>query len=653
MAAAAITPQIHLLSSAKLRMTETLSRGQPEPNVVVLRPAGDDRRLVVTPAQADILTADFSDYKTVPEVLARSIAENRCPPLREFYELVVQAHAAGLLRTEPAPEEKPRVIHWPVRCSVRLATFFAGSAAVISAGFLAGMIPRWRGPDTWVDVVGGWLAACALLSLGELLAACTIAVVGEVRAAQLCWRTRFPHFQIDTAEAIMGGRTCEVAVAALRAAPVLVGAAIAAWKVPGWLPALGGGALFVLAPFGPTAARQWLASRRKAPQYSIRADFLFEPARADLWARWSARCRAFLAEFGWWGLAWTLIWLAWLATAFTHCMPRTAATVEAWARGAPRPVHLGAEYLLLAAIALGLVAGVWAGIQHVLHQRAWSKPLRGADAREPNRPPLTGDRAEMLAQVPLFQGLHQDLRTALAAATEAVVLGRRVVVFREDDPGEDFYVIVDGEVAVKKRLPNRRRSVVIGWLGPGDCFGEIALLENTARTATLVTSRPTRLLKLGRAQFDRLVVGGLGPAPVRELLQQARFLGRFTFAAGWSFTELVKFAQRCRSVRIDKGDALLRQGDPNQWFYLIYDGAFEASQDGRVLRCMGPGDYFGEISLLEGWSATATVVAMEESRCLALDRSDFLEFFARDFRIGLRMEALAERRLGSRIFASR
>jgi CRP-like cAMP-binding protein len=47
------------------------------------------------------------------------------------------------------------------------------------------------------------------------------------------------------------------------------------------------------------------------------------------------------------------------------------------------------------------------------------------------------------------------------------------------------------------------------------------------------------------------------------------------------------------------------------------------------------------------------VVAIEDSRCLTLDRADFLSFFARDFRIGMRMEALAVERLGARIFVSR
>jgi CRP-like cAMP-binding protein len=573
--------------------------------------------------------------------------------LREFYELVVQAHAAGILTADPAPTEETRAVNWPVRIPAPLVAFFAGSMVVISAGFLVSALPHWRGPGDWTDIAGGWLAACALLSIGQVLAACAIAGGGEVRAARLFWRTGFPRFQIDTAEAIMGGRICEVAVAASRTAPILAGAAVAVWAAPGWLAALCAGGLSVMAPFGDSAARQGLASRRRAPRYSIRADLLFAPVRADLWARWTARTRAFWLEFGWLGLAWTLVWGVWLVIAFTHCLPKTTAMIGSWARGAPRPIHLGAEYLLIGVIALGLLVSVWAGLKHWWLKRAWSQPIRGVDARDPNRPPLTGDRPDMLAQVPLFRGLDQESRAALATAMTPVDCSRGETVIREDDPGDEFFVIVEGEMEVRKRLPGKRRAVTIGWMGPGDSFGEIALLENTVRTATVVASRPTRLLKLSRTPFEQLVVGRVGTAQIRDVLQHARFLGRLTFTAGWSFTELVLFAHRCRNLRFEADTAVLTRGEPNQWFYLIYDGAFEARDGKRVLRRMGPGDYFGEISLLEGWAATATVVAVEESRCLALCRTDFLELFARDFRVGLRMEAQAELRLGASVFASR
>ncbi|MCX6953435.1 MAG: cyclic nucleotide-binding domain-containing protein [Verrucomicrobia bacterium] len=650
--AVAVSPQVALLSSAKLRISRQLSRVQPEADAVILRAAGGPRRLVVSPVHADLLTEGFSGYTTVPDVLVRAIADHRCPPLREFYELVVQAHAAGILQTEPEVNGAPAAVRWPLRLPARPAAYAAAAVAAAGLVGLATALPHWRGPAGWADVVGGWLTACALLTLGQLLAACVVAGAGEVRAARIFWRTRFPHFQIDTSEAMLGGRACEVAVAALRAAPVLAGAALVAWEHPVWLAALCGGSLYVLAPFGNSAARQWLASRRRAPHYSIRANFLFEPVREDLWTRWTARCRLFYAEFGWAGFAWTVVWVAWGFEAFTRCMPATVATVTAWVQGVPPPGRVGAEILLLAALAFGLIVSAWAGLKHWLLQRRWARPLRGADAREANPAPLTGDRPDMLAQVPLFRDLDRESRAALAEAMEPVECARGDAVVREDEAGEDFFVLIEGELQVRKRRPGSRRSTTVGWLGPGDCFGEIALLENTTRTATIEASRPSRLLKLGRSSFEQLVLGRLGTARIREVLLHARFLGRLTFLAGWSFGQLVTFAQRCSTVRVDAGAVVLKHGEDNHWFYLIYDGAFEARQGQRVLRKLGLGDYFGEISLLEGSPASATIVATEEGRCLALPRRDFLELFAQDFRIGLRIEAQAGKRRGASVFAS-
>jgi CRP-like cAMP-binding protein len=534
-----------------------------------------------------------------------------------------------------------------------VAAASSGAVSLLSLALLTSRIPAWHGPADWIDVAAGWLATCALLSCGEVLAAGAVAAGGEVTGARFHWRTRFPHFRTDTAEAMAGGRATEVAVAALRSAPMLAGAAAAAWYAPGLLAALCGGALYVLAPFGPSAARQWLAARRRAPRYSIHADFHFEPVRTDLWARGRARLQAFTAEFGWLGLAWTVVWAAWSFLAFTRCMPNTAAALRAWTRGAPAPVQLGAEYLLIAALGLGVAVSIWAGVRHWLIQRAWRRPLRGADARERNRPPLTGEPADLLAQVPLFQGLAAEHRAALAAALAPVELRRHDEVTREDEPGDDFFLVVSGELEVKKRLHGRRRPETIGWLGPGDGFGEIALLENTTRTATVVASRSTRLLRLGRAEFQELVVGPLGVGSVRELLQSARFLGRLTFTAGWSFADLLQLARRCHPRQFEASTSPIVRGQPNAWFYLIYDGAFAVRDGAKVLRRLGPGDYFGEISLLDGTEATATVTALEESRCLALNRHDFLALFARDFRLGLRMEAQAEQRLGTKVFVTR
>jgi CRP-like cAMP-binding protein len=85
------------------------------------------------------------------------------------------------------------------------------------------------------------------------------------------------------------------------------------------------------------------------------------------------------------------------------------------------------------------------------------------------------------------------------------------VVIRQGEPGDAFYAIQSGQAEV---LGDAGR---IGTMGPGDHFGEIALLLDVPRTATVRSLTPTRLFRLDRAGFDRLVrnsfrKGTLNPA---------------------------------------------------------------------------------------------------------------------------------------------
>ncbi len=72
---------------------------------------------------------------------------------------------------------------------------------------------------------------------------------------------------------------------------------------------------------------------------------------------------------------------------------------------------------------------------------------------------------------------------------------------REGEPGEHWYVVDSGafEVHADGRLLRR--------LGPGDCFGEIALLRGVPRTATVTATEPARLYALGREEFLSTVLG--------------------------------------------------------------------------------------------------------------------------------------------------
>jgi CRP-like cAMP-binding protein len=100
------------------------------------------------------------------------------------------------------------------------------------------------------------------------------------------------------------------------------------------------------------------------------------------------------------------------------------------------------------------------------------------------------------------------------------------VVFEEGDPGSRMYVIHSGEVRIVKRVG--AREVELARLGPGEAFGEMALLERQPRSATAVVDRPARLLEIDEGAFADLVRrnGEVGPRLLRRLSARLREANR-------------------------------------------------------------------------------------------------------------------------------
>ena len=87
---------------------------------------------------------------------------------------------------------------------------------------------------------------------------------------------------------------------------------------------------------------------------------------------------------------------------------------------------------------------------------------------------------------------------------------------------------------------------------------------------------------------------------------------------------LESVARRLTELRFVAGEVLLREGAESDLFYVIESGLVEVTQQGRVLRHEGPGEYFGEIGLLRDVPRTATITALEPTVVQALAREDFL-----------------------------
>ncbi len=106
--------------------------------------------------------------------------------------------------------------------------------------------------------------------------------------------------------------------------------------------------------------------------------------------------------------------------------------------------------------------------------------------RAPAAPGLRLDPAiiQKIAQkVPIFAGMSQADLLATLATGEHFTVATGETVFREGDMGNSFYVLIAGDVAVEKLRDGK--TVELTRLGPGECFGEMALVGNDVRSATV------------------------------------------------------------------------------------------------------------------------------------------------------------------------
>ena len=102
-----------------------------------------------------------------------------------------------------------------------------------------------------------------------------------------------------------------------------------------------------------------------------------------------------------------------------------------------------------------------------------------------------------------------------------------------------------------------------------------------------------------------------------EMLQKAPLW------SGLTEKELKVIARSFKELKYESGDVIVRKGEAGIGFYLIAEGTVEVRSDGRVLSKLGPGQFFGEMALLDAQPRSADVVALEPSRCLALSSWSF------------------------------
>jgi CRP-like cAMP-binding protein len=231
-----------------------------------------------------------------------------------------------------------------------------------------------------------------------------------------------------------------------------------------------------------------------------------------------------------------------------------------------------------------------------------------------------------LSGTPLFSGLPGEALEALVDHLALLSLDRGDVLFREGEPSDALYVVVEGELSVQNEGPPR---VEMARLGPSSFIGEVALLTDQPRSATVVVAQHSEILKIDRGTLARVLAnhGDVLLAVLRFV--RDRLVDRWMRASPLfrPFDDRARgeLASRFRFLEIEPRTKLLAANAKPDGLYIVLAGAFQVSRQGRELAMLGPGDLIGETALLSGGTFRSDVVAHGKSLALCLPASDFRE----------------------------
>ncbi|XP_033852364.3 cGMP-dependent protein kinase 1-like isoform X1 [Acipenser ruthenus] len=192
-------------------------------------------------------------------------------------------------------------------------------------------------------------------------------------------------------------------------------------------------------------------------------------------------------------------------------------------------------------------------------------------------------------------------------------------IIKEGDVSSLVYVMEEGKVEVTKD------GLKLCTMGPGKVFGELAILYNCTRTATVKALTHTKLWAIDRQCFQTIMMktGLIKHAEHMEFLRSVPSLQELQEDV------LSKLADVLEETHYDEGDYIIRQGASGDTFFIISKGKVSVTQqklanEEPVFLCtLSRGDWFGEQALKGEDVRTASVVAADDVTCLVIDRESF------------------------------
>lgn len=225
----------------------------------------------------------------------------------------------------------------------------------------------------------------------------------------------------------------------------------------------------------------------------------------------------------------------------------------------------------------------------------------------------------------MFSALEEKELEIVINAMVEVKFSSGSTVIQQGDDGDNLYIIDSGHLDCFKKFSGAEKAKFLKTYEPGESFGELALLYNAPRAATIVAKENCILFALDRETFNHIVKD----AAAKKREKYETFLGKVELLESMDPYERSKIADALKPYRFKINEYVVKEGESGDTFFFVEEGeaiATKVLQPGKapeIVYKYKPGDYFGELALLRETPRAASIIAVTDLSVVALDRLSF------------------------------
>lgn len=247
------------------------------------------------------------------------------------------------------------------------------------------------------------------------------------------------------------------------------------------------------------------------------------------------------------------------------------------------------------------------------------------------KPPVIAKTPQQAAQIRailkmsfMFNGLDEHDLDVIIKAMQQRNYAPNEQVIRQGDDGAELFIVGSGKLKCEKVFPGQEAPTFLKNYSVGEVFGELALMYNAPRAASIFALEPSTAFSLDRGTFNHIVKS----AAIKKRETYEQFLKKVEILSELENYERAKICDCLVQETFHKDDFILKEGEDGDRFYFVQKGTADAIKrdngvDKKVFEYK-ENDYFGELSLLNNDKRQASIKVTSDAMVVAwMDKNTF------------------------------